>query len=191
MLHFVVFCDMIKEMILTRDFFMGDPLVVAQQLVGCVLCRAMDDGTIIRARIAELELYTADERGCHAYGNKCTPRNQAMFLSGGHAYVYLCYGLHQMFNIVLGSDGTAAAVLVRALEWDGCDGPGKLTRQLNITRDLNMLDLTQGTHLWLEPRPCIPKIETGTRIGIDYAGADAQLLWRFVIKDNPYLSRPV
>lgn len=178
-------------MILSRDFYSGNPIDVARSLVGAYLCRRMPDGTIIRARIVELELYHESERGCHAYGGKCTPRNDAMFLDGGHAYVYLCYGLHNMLNIVLGDSGTGVAVLIRGLEYDGCDGPGKLTRVLNITRDDNKLDLTTSDKMWLEPRDTVPDIIVGTRIGIDYAGLDAKLPWRFAIANNPYISQPI
>jgi len=178
-------------MIISRDFYCGDPINVARSLVGAYLCRRMPDGTIIRARVVELELYHECERGCHAYGGKCTPRNDAMFLSGGHAYVYLCYGLHNMLNIVLGNAGTGCAVLIRSLEFEGCNGPGKLTRVLNIDRNLNKLDLTQGNTMWLETRDASPDIVTGTRIGIDYAGADAKLPWRFALAGSKYISRPV
>lgn len=178
-------------MIISADFYSGDPIDVARRLVGAYLCRRMPDDTVIRARIVELELYHESERGCHAYGGKCTARNDAMFMSGGHAYVYLCYGLHNMLNIVLGPDGAGIAVLIRGLEYDGCNGPGKLTRVLNITRDDNKLDLTTSDKMWLEPRDTVPDIVTGTRIGIDYAGPDAKLPWRFAIANNQYLSRPI
>lgn len=178
-------------MILQPEFYCGDPIEVARSLVGAYLCRRMPDGTVIRARIAELELYHECERGCHAYDGRCTARNDAMFLSGGHAYVYLCYGLHNMLNIVLGSAGTGCAVLIRSLEYDGCNGPGKLTRVLNIDRSLNKLDLTCGDIMWLESRDTTLDISVGTRIGIDYAGADAKLPWRFGISDSPFISRPI
>lgn len=175
---------------LSRDFFMGNPMDVARGLVGAYLCRVMDDGTLIRARIAELELYTMDERGCHAY-NGCTPRNDAMFMTGGHTYVYLCYGLHNMLNIVLGADGFAAAVLVRALEYPGCAGPGKLTRVLGITRRDNKMDLCANeTRMWIDSREFVPEIISGPRIGIDYAGVDAARPWRFGIAASPFISRP-
>lgn len=178
-------------MILSRDFYCGNPIDVARSLVGAYLCRRMPNGRVIRARIVELELYHECERGCHAYGGKCTARNDAMFLDGGHAYVYLCYGLHNMLNIVLGNNGTGVAVLIRSLEYDGCNGPGKLTRVLKIDRGLNKLDLTSGNIMWLEPRDMVPDIAVGTRIGIDYAGDDAKLPWRFAIAGNPYISRTI
>ncbi len=178
-------------MILQPEFYSGDPIEVARSLVGAYLCRRMPDGAIIRARIAELELYHECERGCHAYDGRCTARNDAMFLSGGHAYVYLCYGLHNMLNIVLGNAGTGCAVLIRSLEYAGCNGPGKLTRVLNIDRSLNKLDLTRGDIMWLESRDATPDISVGTRIGIDYAGDDAKLPWRFGIAGSPFVSRPI
>ncbi|MGN0917168.1 MAG: DNA-3-methyladenine glycosylase [Candidatus Enterousia sp.] len=178
-------------MILSRDFYCGDPITVARSLVGAYLCRRTSDGNIIRARISELELYHESERGCHAYGGKCTSRNDAMFLDGGHAYVYLCYGLHNMLNIVLGASGTGVAVLIRSLEYENCDGPGKLTRVLGITRADNKHDLTTGDNIWVEAPDAIPDISVGLRIGIDYAGADAKLPWRFAIKGSPFVSRPI
>ena len=96
-----------------------------------------------------------------------------------------------MFNVVLGAVGTPAAVLIRALEYDNCNGPAKLTKRLQITRDDNKLDLTCGTKIWLEPRDRIPKIKTGSRIGVDYAGADAHLPYRFAIANSPYISKPI
>ena len=176
---------------LLREFFMRSPMDVAMDLVGAYLCRVTPDGTAIRARIAELELYTQDERGCHAF-NGCTPRNDAMFMVGGHAYVYLCYGLHNMLNIVVGQKGYAAAVLVRSLALPGCTAPGKLTKALGITRGDNQTDLCAGdSSIWLEARDHTPDIAAGPRIGIDYAGADAALPWRFVIRDSDFLSRRI
>lgn len=186
----LIFCVIIAHMKLTRDFFTSDPMTVARELVGAYLCRVMPDGSIVRARISELELYTQDERGCHAFNGR-TARNDAMFMAGGHAYVYLCYGLHNMLNIVLGGRDYAAAVLIRALEYPGCDGPGKLTRVLNITRIDNRLDLCGADSvMWLEARDLAPKIICAPRIGIDYAGADAALPWRFGAADSNFLSRP-
>lgn len=175
---------------LSRTFFISDPMTAAQELLGAKLCCKTPEGVIIRARIAELELYTETERGCHAFRG-CTARNEAMFMSGGHAYVYLCYGMHNMLNIVLGESGYAVAVLIRALEYPGCGGPGKLTRVLNISRHDNKADLCMPeSKIWIEARNISPKIVCGPRIGIDYAGADALLPWRFGIADSKYLSKP-
>ena len=178
-------------MILQRDFYLQSPMVAAHELVGAWLCREMPNGEFIRARICELELYLENDRACHAFGGRCSPRNDAMFMAGGYAYVYLCYGLHNMFNVVLGAVGMPAAVLIRALEYDDCNGPAKLTKRLQITRDDNKLDLTVGNKIWLEPRDRTPTIATGPRIGIDYAGTDAYLPYRFVIANSPYISKPI
>ena len=176
---------------LPREFYLQDPFVAARELVGAWLCRQMPDGSFIRARICELELYLDNDRACHAFGGRCTPRNDAMFMAGGHAYVYLCYGLHNMLNIVLGPAGTPAAVLIRALEYDDCNGPGKLCKTLNITRADNKLDLTVGKKIWIDARDKAPTIKSGPRIGVDYAGADAQLPYRFAITNSPYISKPI
>ena len=175
---------------LSQDFYTGNPMDVGRQMVGAYLCRAMPDGAVVRARICELELYTQDERACHAVGGRRTTRNDAMFMSGGHAYVYLCYGLHNMLNIVVGPADYAAAVLIRALEYDGCSGPGKLTHRLNITRADNKADLTAaGATMWLEQGAPVD-IVAAPRIGVDYAGPDAALPWRFMIADSDYISHP-
>lgn len=175
---------MMHSMRLTREFFTTDPMQAARSLVGAYLCRRMVNGEIIRARICELELYDECERACHAFGGKCTPRNDAMFLAGGYAYVYLCYGLHNMLNIVVGAPGHAAAVLLRGLQYTGCDGPGKLCKTLGITRADNKLDLTTSPDMWIEARGAPQKIVCTPRIGIDYAGADAALPWRMIIADD-------
>ena len=178
-------------MILNREFFLQNPMDVAKELLGTDRCCRLKDGSLFRSRICELELYLDSERGCHAFGGKCTARNEAMFLSGGHTYVYLCYGMYNMLNIVLDKEGTAAAVLIRALEHKGCEGPGKLTRFLGITRADNKIDLCNSDKMWIEARDFEPEILSGKRIGIDYAGKDAELLWRFVIKDSKFLSKPI
>ena len=180
-----------KFMVLNRNFFLQEPISVAKQLLGALLCVKRKDGSVFRAPICELELYLDSERGCHAFRGKCTQRNDAMFLVGGHTYVYLCYGMYNMLNIVLGNEGKAAAVLIRALEHKGCEGPGKLTRFLGITRADNKIDLCAGNKIWLEDRETIPEIIEGKRIGIDYAGKDAELPWRFVIKNSPFISKPI
>lgn len=177
-------------MILKRDFYLQDPFDAVRGLLGVYLCRTMDDGAIIRARIAEVELYHQSERACHAFGGRCTTRNDAMFMAGGHAYVYLCYGLHNMLNIVLGPAGTAMAALVRAVEIPGGNGPGKLCATMGITRADNKLDLTLGQKMWIAPRDTTPEIITGPRIGVDYAGTDAKLPWRFAIADSAHISKP-
>ena len=132
-----------------------------------------------------------------------------MFEKGGHAYVYLCYGMHNLFNVVTNVDGTAEAVLVRALEptvgiaemkrrktnvknpYHLSSGPGKLTQALGIDRTFNGKYLL-NTDVWIEDLGVIVKnkdIIASKRIGIDYAGEDANLPWRFTIKDNKWISK--
>lgn len=176
---------------LGRDFFLQNSMDAARQLVGAYLCMRNKDGTIFRARICELELYLESERGCHAFGGKRTVRNDAMFLPGGYTYVYLCYGMYNMLNVVLDKDGVAAAVLIRALEHKGCEGPGKLTRFLEITKADNKIDLCNSDKMWIEPRDSVPEIVAGKRIGIDYAGKDAELPWRFGINGSNFLSKVI
>jgi DNA-3-methyladenine glycosylase len=173
-------------MIIPQGFYLGKPIEVARGLVGAYLCDGMR-----RARICELELYLENDRACHAFGGRRTKRTETMFMTGGHAYVYLCYGLHNMLNVVIGAKDTAAAVLIRALEADGCKGPAKLTKIFGITRAEDKLDLTDGRRLWLEPRDSAPEIAAGKRIGVDYAGDDAKLPWRFAIAGSQFVSKPI
>lgn len=158
--------------------------------------------------IVETEAYSWKERGCHAYGGKRTARNEVMFEPGGKAYVYLCYGMHNLFNVVTNREGIADAVLVRAVEplegeevminrrgdvgrYQLTSGPGKLTRALGIDRTFNGKTLWTN-EVWIEDigmKFNSKHIETGKRIGIDYAGADANLPWRFMVKGNRWVSR--
>ncbi|MFQ6777672.1 MAG: DNA-3-methyladenine glycosylase [Alphaproteobacteria bacterium] len=178
-------------MILSEDFFTRDAITVAHDLVGMFLCRRLSDGSIIHARICELELYMQNERGCHAFGGRKTERNSAMFLPGGHTYIYLCYGMYNMLNIVVDKENFAASVLIRALEYDGCDGPGKLTKKLDINTKQNGIKLGMQNNLWIESADTKPIILSGPRIGIDFAGQDAILPYRFAIKDSLYISKPI
>ena len=131
-----------------------------------------------------------------------------MFDTGGHAYVYLCYGMHNLFNVVTNKSGKAEAVLIRALEpRDGLNemkrrrgdlknqfhltsGPGKLTKAMGIDRNFNGKSLL-NSDVWIEDTGEVVSnrhIEATHRIGIDYAGEDAKLPWRFLIKGNAWIS---
>lgn len=157
--------------------------------------------------IVETEAYSYQERGCHAYENKMTSRNKIMFEAGGVAYVYLCYGIHNLFNVVTNKHGLADAVLVRALEpYEGVEwmmermntqsvrritsGPGKLTKALGIDRSFDGKFLNSA-EVWIEEgvKVSSQKIVASSRIGIDYAGKDALLPWRFSIKDSEWVSK--
>lgn len=196
-----------KEKLDESFYRYSDVTRVAKALLGKVLCTKVD-GIKTCGIIVETEAYSHTEKGCHAYNNRMTARNEAMFREGGHAYVYLCYGIHHLFNVVTNKDGVGDAVLIRALEpVQGTDvmmkrigatsplrvtsGPGKLSKALGIDRRLNGKLLT-GNDVWIEENgeSVSPKsISISTRIGIDYAGLDARLPWRFTIKDNPWVSK--
>lgn len=185
-----------------------DVVKIARQLLGKVLCTNID-GMRTTGIIVETEAYSWKERGCHAYASKKTNRNAIMFEKGGHAYVYLCYGMHYLFNVVTNKPSLPEAVLIRAIEpLEGIDvmqlrrgamknpyhltsGPGKLTKALGIDKKLNGKSLLDG-EVWIEDtgRRLTPgKIIASPRIGIDYAGEDALLPWRFTIQANPWVSK--
>lgn len=179
-------------------------LVVARALLGQRLVSTVHGEPVV-VRIVETEAYTEDERGCHCFGGKRTPRTAPMFLSGGHAYVYFVYGMHWQFNVVTGRAGRGEAVLVRgALVEHGhdavarrrgwhpgrpaprnparwLDGPAKLCQGLGITGAQSGQLLTPDQPVWLAQGPAVrdAAVQTGPRVGIDYAGEDAALLWRF------------
>jgi DNA-3-methyladenine glycosylase len=179
---------------------------VARDLIGKVLVTNVNQ-TLISGMIVETEAYSDQEKGCHAYKGM-TERNRVMFEAGGVAYVYLCYGIHQMMNVVTNKNGKADAVLIRALEpLRGTDamlertkasstdritsGPGKLTKALGIDRKLNGVSLN-SSQIWIEDQGInISKrdIVSSPRVGIDYAGEDALLPWRFSLKDSEWVSR--
>lgn len=181
---------------------------IAQELLGKGLFTKIN-GIVTGGIIVETEAYSWKEKGCHAFGGKKTARNEIMFDNGGHAYVYLCYGMHNLFNVVTHTEGTAEAVLVRALEptigieemklrrsdpknpYHLTSGPGKLTKALGIDRTFNGKYLL-NTDVWIEDLGVIVKnkdIIASKRIGIDYAEEDANLPWRFTIKDNKWISK--
>jgi DNA-3-methyladenine glycosylase len=185
-----------------------DVVKIAQELLGKVLFTNIK-GIVTAGMIVETEAYSWKEKGCHAYGSKKTQRNAVMFEKGGFTYVYLCYGMHHLFNIVTNEPGVAEAVLIRAVEpVQGLDemslrrgklknklhltsGPGKLTKALGIDRALNGKFLL-GDEVWVEDlqtKISNRNIVAGPRIGIDYAGDDALLPWRFTVKGNEWVSK--
>jgi DNA-3-methyladenine glycosylase len=194
---------------LPEDFYQRKNVVkIARELLGKVLYTNVN-GIITGGAIVETEAYSWKEKGCHAYNNRKTDRNAIMFGKGGHTYVYLCYGMHHLFNVVTNTEGVADAVLIRALQpLDGIDemllrrsrpkvdlqltsGPGKLSRAMGINRHLNGKSLL-GNEVWIADtgeKVASSRIVSGPRIGIDYAGNDALLPWRFLIRDNPWVSR--
>ena len=188
---------------LPRSFYARpDVVAVSRELIGKVLVTRIG-GKLTSGIITETEAYMgAVDRASHAYGGKVTPRTKIMYGEPGRAYVYLCYGIHHLFNVVTNKPGVAHAVLVRAVHpLEGLDvmlkrrkvkklttgGPGTLTQALGILTSHTGTDLL-GDLITIEDRGIVapPKsIVTGPRIGVDYAGEDALLPYRFHI--NPSL----
>jgi DNA-3-methyladenine glycosylase len=180
---------------LTESFYQRPNVVkIARELLGKGLFTRVED-TVTGGMIVETEAYSWKERGCHAYGARKTQRNAVMFGNGGHSYVYLCYGMHNLFNIVTNQTEVADAILIRAIEpLEGIDemkkrrgrltnnfhltsGPGKLTKALGIDRKWNGKYLLSN-EIWVEDfghQIQRKDIEASHRIGIDYAGEDAKL----------------
>lgn len=134
--------------------------------------------------ITEVEAYEGlDDRASHASRGK-TPRNAVMFGPPGRWYVYLVYGMHEMLNVVTGSEGHPGAVLIRGVE--GIEGPGRLTKQLSITRALNTKTAAPESGVWIEDRGvdvAPARILKTPRIGVAYAGEEwAGKPWRFVLQ---------
>ncbi len=166
---------------LTEQDYGVDAVTMAKALLGKVLCRRLDDGKVVRVRIVETEAYFSEEdTACHAHKGR-TPRTDVMYAPGGCAYVYLCYGMHSMLNIVTGPAEHPEAVLIRGVE--GASGPGRVTKALQITRELNRENLVKSRRLWIEA-DCseTPRFTATPRIGIGYASKrDQSRKWRFLI----------
>ena len=187
--------------------YSDDPVTVARNLLGQRLVR-VERGRRLAGIIVEVEAYLgARDRAAHTYNGRRTPRNESMYLGGGHVYVYFTYGLHHCMNVVCGEREEGVAVLLRAIEptegldlmfdrraaakrpCDLCSGPGKLTRALGIDRSQDGLDLRVSRELFIERRGGRATITSTPRIGVDYAGAWAKRRLRFLIRGNDHLSR--
>lgn len=164
---------------LPRSFFTEGAVEVSEKLVGKILCRRLENGEIIRRRITETEAYFGEnDSACHARFGK-TERNSVMYKIGGHVYVYLCYGIHYMLNLVTGPENHPEASLIRGVE--GAEGPGKLTKLMNIDKTLYGTDMITSDSLWVEDDGFSFQVKKTKRIGIDYATeVDRNKLWRFV-----------
>ena len=186
-----------------------DVTQVARELLGRVLVTAVD-GRITAGRIVETEAYKAfTDRASHAFGGRRTARNEDMYGPGGIAYVYLCYGMHHMMNVVTHKRNIPEAVLIRALEpLEGIKwmlarsgkkivdhtltkGPGNLTKAMGIDRQHSGIKLN-GRQMYILEDTCPSDKEIGNsrRIGVDYAGKDALLPYRFFIRGNAHVSGP-
>lgn len=175
--------------VLLRSYFSRPTIEVARSLIGKYLVRDNGSG-VIAGKIIEVEAYVGPEdKACHASKGR-TARTEVLFGPPGYAYVYLCYGMHEMLNVVTEQDGFPAAILIRAIEVEGrlIDGPGRLCRKMGIDRTLNRIDLTRGGCLWFEDRgETVPKKAIGKflRIGVEYAGVWAKKPWRFRLHSEP------
>ena len=195
---------------LPKSFYTRPNVVqIAQELLGKYLY-TNQDGLLTGGMIVETEAYSGvNDRACHAHLNRRTPRTEIMYHEGGVAYVYLVYGMYNLFNIITNVEGQADAVLVRAIEPEAgveemllrrnmasikpnlTAGPGVLSIALGINRKHYGIPLT-GDTIWIEDKGLeVPaeSIAVGPRIGVDYAGDDALLPWRFWLKGNRWVSR--
>lgn len=187
-----------------------DVLFLAKDLLGKVLFTEID-GSVTAGIIVETEAYFGIvDKASHAYGGRRTDRTETLYSRGGISYVYLCYGIHHLFNIVTSSEGEPHAVLIRAIEpLTGKEimesrrnmpadkaaissGPGSAAKAMGIDRSFNKKNLNEN-EIWIEDhgiRYAPEEIIAGPRIGVAYAQEDALLPWRFYIKGNKYVSKP-
>ena len=161
------------------EFFHRDALEVAPDLVGKILVHRLPDGTELRERIAETEAYRGEEdKGCHASKGR-TKRTEILYGESGLIYVYLCYGMHWLMNVITGENDQPQGVLLRAGEI--YSGPAKLTKNMKIDGSFNGLSLLGNEEIWFEDDGNRPRIRTAPRVGIDYAGDYwKKIEWRFI-----------
>jgi len=183
---------------------------LAVQLLGKQLYTFIE-GELTGGLIVETEAYNGvEDKASHAYGGRFTDRTKIMYEEGGVSYVYLCYGIHHLFNVVTAPKGTPHAVLIRGLEPitgikvmlrrrnmsvlkpNITAGPGALAKAMGIDKKLNAKDLC-GDEIWIEDKKLVFKnddIVAVPRVGVDYAGDHALLPWRYYIKGNRFVSKP-
>jgi DNA-3-methyladenine glycosylase len=188
-------------------YLRSDVVKIAKELLGKVLVTNWK-GEYTSGRIVETEAYAGGlDRASHAYRGK-TPRTEVMFEDGGTAYVYLCYGIHQMFNIVTNKAGTPHAILIRAVEpLEGVElmlkrtgkkkldntltrGPGNVGKAFGFHTSQCGVSMTSDELYIADDGYKLPKelLTTSPRVGVDYAGEHAEWHYRFFIKGNPYVS---
>lgn len=196
---------------LSDAFYQRDDVVtISRELLGKYLFVKTED-EITGGIIVETEAYRGPEdRGSHAYNNRRTARNEIMYSTGGVVYMYICYGIHDMLNIVTGNENTAHAVLIRALQpMEGldimrerravfnddkrlCRGPGALAKALALRKVHNGISL-QGNEIWIEDRGLVfpdEEIVAGPRIGLNIDEPYKSIAWRFYKKGDPNVSKP-
>lgn len=185
-----------------------DVLLVAQELLGKVLVTKLA-GNETAGRIVETEAYAGmEDKASHSYGGRRTKRNEVMYAEGGHAYIYLCYGIHHLFNVVTNKNDIPQAILIRALEpmWGIkhmmkrtgkaktdetiTKGPGNLSKAMGLSVAHSGFKL-MGKYIFIADDGLVypsQQIVSSPRIGVDYAGKDAQLPYRFFVKESRYVS---
>ena len=193
-----------------RGFYLRENVLdITQELIGKYLFTNIDD-QVVGGKIVETEAYSGkNDKACHAHAGKRTRRTEIFYGEGGLAYVYLCYGIHNLFNIITNKKDNPDAVLVRAIEpsvgietmmarrrmikpnYTLTAGPGCVSQALGINKLHYGEDLT-GDVIWIEDRGLTlnkSDIRTGPRVGVQYAGEDALLPWRFSLKGNKWVSK--
>ena len=196
---------------LTLDFYQReDVLLISRELLGKVLCTNFH-GNLTSGIIVETEAYAGvTDKASHAYGGSRTNRTETMYTIGGSAYVYLCYGIHHLFNVVTNVEGVPHAVLIRAVHpLDGIDimlsrrnlknisnrltaGPGILSQAMGISIHISGQSLLDK-QIWIENRENNNPLEdfkiiSSPRVGVQYAGKDASNPWRFQVENSPWVS---
>lgn len=189
---------------LERSFYeRGDVTLIAKELLGKYLF-TRQNGIAVAGKIVETEAYCGrGDKACHA-NNKRTPRTEVMYGDGGFSYIYLCYGIHHLFNVVTNRRGLADAVLIRALEpaigldlmvtrrkgkRNLCSGPGILSEAMGLKKEWTGFDLL-GDQVWIAKGAEESfEVEEDVRIGVDYAEEDALRPWRYLIKGNKHVSK--
>nr|WP_042246421.1 DNA-3-methyladenine glycosylase [Nonlabens ulvanivorans] len=196
---------------LTISYYQHNDVVeLSQDLIGKKIVSNIN-GELTSGIITETEAYRGyDDKACHSHLGRFTDRTKVMYEPGGVAYVYLCYGIHHLFNIITNTDGNADAILIRAVEpVEGIDimlkrrgkkkldktltsGPGNFSKAFALDKSFYGADLT-GDEVWIEKSDLFrfreSDIISTTRIGIDYAGEDKNLPWRFYLNTSDYISR--
>ncbi len=196
-------------MILSPSFYLNEDVVqVAKDLLGKVIVTKID-GITTSGIITETEAYAGiTDKASHAYGGRRTNRTEIMYAQGGVAYVYLCYGIHHLFNVVTNVQDIPHAVLIRAIEpVKGIDamlqrrkktklqtqltsGPGAMSMALGIHTSHTGLSLARGIITIHDEGISVKDIVATTRIGVEYAKEDALLQYRFYVADNKFISKP-
>ena len=200
-------------MLLLKDFFMQDAMSLAPQLLGKIIMVNHGNEMIISGQITETEAYCGlEDLGNHAKDGRRTPKNESMYLEGGHAYVYKCYGVHDMFNIVSGPAEVGEAVLIRAIapiknieqmqlnrnciynDYRLTGGPGKVCEALGITKNHDKMPLyaDQSSIQIYDTGTIIENFVSGPRVGMSrHVGDCSNWPRRFYIAKNKYVSKPL